>query len=526
VRPHQKKLDDRSAPMVFIGYEPGAKAYRVYDPVAQRVHVSRDIIFDENRSWDWSVTMVDATARASEFIVECGVMEEHEPAASPSVSPSSAATSTPAVELAPVPVVEHSPGAFVSPPPSGSDNLDADHDEDVPLRYRTMDDILGPAIPCGPATRNLVQGVLMLQIGEEPHTFAEAHEEQAWRDAMAEEIKSIEDNNTWRLVTLLPSHRPIGLKWVYKVKKGPEGEIEKHKAHLITKGYVQQPGHDFDEVFVPVARIESVRMLLALAAEEGWSVHHMDVKSAFLNGELQEEVYVTQPPGFVVRGQEGKVLRLDKALYGLHQAPRAWNTKLDTMLQQLGFKHSDCEHGVYVRGKGSARLLVGVYVDDLIITGNDVDEIVKFKLQMQASFKMSDLGLLSFYLGIEVQQGSSGISLSQTTYARRILDKAGMANCNACTTPMEPRCKMSKQSVAPPTLAMEYRSLVGSLRYLVHTRPDIAFTVGYVSRFMEKPTTEHLAAVKRILRYIARTIDYGCHYKAGGGLKLIGYSGT
>jgi hypothetical protein len=156
VRPHQKKLDDRSAPMVFIGYEPGAKANRVYDPVVQRVHVSCDIIFDENRSWDWSATMVAPTARASEFIMECGVMEEHEPTASPSASPASATTSTPAVEPAPVLVVEHSPSAFMSPPPSDSDNLDADHDEDVPLRYRTMDGILGAVIPRGPALRNLV----------------------------------------------------------------------------------------------------------------------------------------------------------------------------------------------------------------------------------------------------------------------------------------------------------------------------------------------------------------------------------
>jgi hypothetical protein len=250
----------------------------------------------------------------------------------------------------------------------------------------------------------------------------------------------------------------------------------------------------------------------------------MDVKSAFLNEELQEEVYVSQPPGFVVRGQEGKVLCLIKALYGLCQAPRAWNTKLDSTLQRLGFKHSDCEHAVYARGKGTTRLLIGVYVDDLIITGNDVNEIAKFKLQMQASFKMNDLGLLSFYLGIEVQQGSNDISLSQMTYARRILKKAGMASCNSCATPMETQCKMSKQSVAPTTPATEYRSLVGSLRYLVHTRPDIAFTVGYVSRFTEKPTTEHLAAVKHILRYVAGTIDYGCHYKPGGGLKLVGYS--
>jgi hypothetical protein len=235
-------------------------------------------------------------------------------------------------------------------------------------------------------------------------------------------------------------------------------------------------------------------------------------------------VYVSQPPGFVVRGQEGKVLCLIKALYGLRQAPRAWNTKLDSTLQRLGFKHSDCEHAVYARGKGTTRLLIGVYVDDLIITGNDVNKIAKFKLQMQASFKMNDLGLLSFYLGIEVQQGSNGISLSQTTYARRILKKVGMASCNSCATPMETQCKMSKQSAAPTTPATEYRSLVGSLRYLVHTRPDIAFAVGYVSRFTEKPTTEHLAAVKHILRYVAGTIDYGCHYKPGGGLKLVGYS--
>ncbi|KAF0888371.1 hypothetical protein E2562_014193 [Oryza meyeriana var. granulata] len=151
-------------------------------------------------------------------------------------------------------------------------------------------------------------------------------------------------NQTWRLVPLPPGHRPIGLKWVYKVKKNAAGEVIKHKARLVAKGYVQQPGMDFDEVFAPVARIESVRLLLALAAQEGWSVHHMDVKSAFLNGELIEEVYVRQPPGFTVAGHEDKVLRLDKALYGLRQAPRAWNAKLDETLVALGFSHSASEH--------------------------------------------------------------------------------------------------------------------------------------------------------------------------------------
>ncbi|KAF0905494.1 hypothetical protein E2562_004459 [Oryza meyeriana var. granulata] len=151
-------------------------------------------------------------------------------------------------------------------------------------------------------------------------------------------------NQTWRLVPLPPGHRPIGLKWVYKVKKNAAGEVIKHKARLVAKGYVQQPGVDFDEVFAPVARIESVRLLLALAAQEGWSVHHMDVKSAFLNGELIEEVYVRQPPGFTVAGHEDKVLRLDKALYGLRQAPRAWNAKLDETLLDEAFSLQPTVH--------------------------------------------------------------------------------------------------------------------------------------------------------------------------------------
>jgi hypothetical protein len=155
---------------------------------------------------------------------------------------------------------------------------------------------------------------------------------------MREEIEAVERNNTWELVDLPHGHQPIGLKWVYKLKKNEAGEVIKHKARLVARGFVQQAGIDFDEVFAPVARMESIRLLLALAAQEGWPIHHMDVKSAFLNGELKEEVYVKQPPGFVVTGEEGKVLRLRKALYGLRQAPRAWNAKLDSTLKEMGFK--------------------------------------------------------------------------------------------------------------------------------------------------------------------------------------------
>jgi hypothetical protein len=252
-----------------------------------------------------------------------------------------------------------------------------------------------------------------------------------------------------------------------------------------------------------------VRLLVAVAAHQGWQLHHLDVKSTFLNGDLQEEVYIGQPLGFAQAAGEHKVFKLHKALYDLRQAPRAWNKKLDDTLKQLGFTSSPSEHAMYTRGHGRSRLLLGVYVDDLIVTGADADEIKRFKLEMMKQFCMSDLGLLHFYLGIEVSQGKDGITLAQSSYAGKLLERAGMEGCNPAPVPMEPRTKLSKDSKHPPTDGMFYRSIVGCLRYLVHTRPDISFAVGYVSRFMESPTTEHLAAVKHLLRYIAGTRSFG-----------------
>ncbi|CAM8999306.1 unnamed protein product [Rhodiola kirilowii] len=196
--------------------------------------------------------------------------------------------------------------------------------------------------------------------------------------------------------------------------------------------------------------METVRLLIALAAHEGWRLHHLDVKSAFLNGDLGEEVYVSQPPGFIVKGSEHKVLKLHKALYGLRQAPRAWNIKLDNTLLSLGFTKSPLEHAVYKKGRGASFLLVGVYVDDLVITGACEEESVKFKRQMTETFKMNDLGLLSYYLGIAVHQTPGTISICQGAYAKKILEGCGMGDCNPTQAPMEARTKLSKKSSSPP----------------------------------------------------------------------------
>jgi hypothetical protein len=285
----------------------------------------------------------------------------------------------------PTPNQERNHVEFATPSSEAEEGLDAEHDDDVPLRFRTIDNLYGPSTPVGLVRRNLAGEPLLTSAGKTA-TFDQAKEHECWRLAMLDEMTSIESNGTWELVDAPPGVRPIGLKWVFKTKRDATGIVTKHKARLVAKGYVQRQGIDFDEVFAPVARLESVWLLLALAASEGWAVHHMDVKSAFLNRELREEVFIAQPPGFVVAGKEQKVLRLIKALYGLRQAPRAWYAKLDASLALLGFQRSASEHAVYVRGTSARRLIVGVYIDDLVITGGNAAELSQFKEQMKSTF--------------------------------------------------------------------------------------------------------------------------------------------
>ncbi|KAK3147062.1 hypothetical protein QOZ80_3BG0277590 [Eleusine coracana subsp. coracana] len=506
------KLDDRSTPMVFVGYEAGTKAFRFYNPVSRRVHVSCDAVFEEERSWDWgadkgagpdddiepfqiehsAATPVDQEGFTSTPLDTTPRASSAPAPATSSETPGRTGTALPAPAARTPSPTPQATIEFTSPPERELD-LDDDHDDDAPLRFRALDNVLGSTSPPQYADRREAPASLMVAIeDDEPATAEEAKRVKEWRDTMIEEMASIEHNQTWSLVTLPAGQRAIGLKWVFKIKKDEHGNVTKHKVRLVAKGYVQRQGIDYEEVFAPVARMESVRVLLAVAAHRSWSVHHMDVKSAFLNGDLVEEVYVQQPPGFIAAGHE---------------------------------RASECEHGLYTRGDDDKRLVVGIYVDDLIITRGSTKVISAFKGEMKTLFRMSDLGVLSYYLGIEVRQGRHGIELRQTAYAKKILEKAGMGTCNPCATPMEVRLKLSKQSSSPAVDATEYRSLIGSLRYLMNTRPDMAFAVGYLSRFMEDPRQEHMAAIKHLLRYVAGTIDYGLSYSGGDiELQLVGYS--
>lgn len=245
------------------------------------------------------------------------------------------------------------------------------------------------------------------------------------------------------------------------------------------------------------------------------------MKSAFLNGELLEEVYVKQPERYVRIGEEHKVYRLLKALYDLRQAPRASYIKIIKCLEKLGFAKCPFEHVVYIKKEENETMIVEVYVDDLLITGTSVLNIINFKRQMANELDMSDLGKLTYYLGMEVIQEDGFLKLRQTTYAKKILEKFGMSGYNPVKYPMDPKIQIHKDEGGRLVDATQFKSIIGGLRYLVHTCPDIAYSVGLISRFMEKPTTLHQNATKRILRYVQGTLNYGLVYMKGWGDYLL-----
>nr|GEY63172.1 hypothetical protein [Tanacetum cinerariifolium] len=445
LRGHQHKLDSRSEMLVHLGTETGSKAYCLLDPVSRRIRVSRDVRFDEGKLWKWGETTKFKEIPRSTFTIEGYSQEDTilEDENDPTDEPLESFEGINDKEFQPTPQTHihgdeglstptQSPVTYVGSTSPASSTTGGG----APKRYRLLTDI-----------------------------YEECDELLFMQDV---ELDAIEKNQTWSLVDLPIGRKPIGLKWVYKLKQDPSGNILKHKARLVAKGYVQKPGVDFDEVFAPVARIETIRILLAFVSSHGWRVHHLDVKSAFLNGWLEEEVYVTQPEGYVKANHPEKVYKLSKVLYGLRQAPRAWNSRLDKMWA-----------GIWRSCYGDVKY---------------------FKEQMNKEFKISDMGLLSYYLGIEVTQHEDGITLKQSTYARNVLLKAGMADCNPSKSPMEHKEELTKDEGGVPVNATLFRSIIGGLRYLAHTRPDIVYAVRIVSRFMEKPTAKHMQAVKRILR--------------------------
>ncbi|GAU31266.1 hypothetical protein TSUD_153410 [Trifolium subterraneum] len=302
-----------------------------------------------------------------------------------------------------------------------------------------------------------------------------------------------------------PPGKAIGCKWVFRTKENLDGSIEKLKARLVAKGFHQKQGFDFNETFSPVIKPVTIRLILSLGISYKWPIRQLDINNAFLNGSLDEEVYMVQPQGFESTDAT-LVCKLNKALYGLKQAPRQWFDKLTTTLIQFGFNASKCDPSLFIYSQKSQVVYLLVYVDDIIIIGSSPTLVQHLVDKLDAVFSLKQLGDLDYFLGIEVKHLKDGsLLLTQTKYIKDLLVKTNMFDCNPIATPMMSSCKLSKvgsDNVADATL---YRSVVGSLQYATITRPEISFAVNKVCQFMPTPLESHWAAVKRILRYLKGT---------------------
>ncbi len=363
----------------------------------------------------------------------------------------------------------------------------------------------------------------MLTDGGEPESYKEALQVEAsdkWKLAMDDEMDSLSSNRTWDLVPLPKGKRALHNKWVYRLKLEPDGS-ERFKARLVVKGFQQKEGIDFDEIFSPVVKMSTIRMVLSIVAAKDLHLEQLDIKTAFLHGDLEEEIYMKQPEGYVVKGKKDWVCRLQKSLYGLKQAPRQWYLKFDQFMLKNEFQRCNGDHCCYFKGLKSSYIILLLYVDDMLVASANMGEIVKLKKQLSQEFSMKDLGEAKKVLGMRISRDRKlkTLKLSQAEYIDKVLKRFNMDGAKAVSTPLGAHFKLSKQE-CPTTQDdrdemkyVPYSSAVGSLMYaMVCTRPDIAHAVGVVSRYMSDPGQEHWRAVKWILRYLKGTRDLGLCY--------------
>ncbi|XP_077221768.1 uncharacterized protein LOC143855510 [Tasmannia lanceolata] len=340
------------------------------------------------------------------------------------------------------------------------------------------------------------------------------------------EMGALHSNDTWDLVSLPPGACPVGCRWVFSIKYLPDSTVERLKARLVAKGYTQTFGVDYTETFSPVAKIPSVRALLSLAVNHGWPLHQLDVKNAFLHGDLTEEVYMEQPPGFVAQGETSSyVCRLRKSIYGLKQSLRAWFGRFSEAVMRFGLKQCAIDHSVFSYHSSAGCILLIVYVDDIIITWSNSHGIQRLKTFLQKEFSTKDLGQLRYFLGTEVARSSRGLFLSQGKYVLDLLNETGNLGVKPASAPMDPNVKL-----VPEGELLEdpgrYRRLVGKLIYLTVTRSDISYAVGVFSQYMSSPRTSHWAAVIQILKYLKGAPGKGLMFKRHGHMKVEGFSDT
>src|ERR1041384_5866103 len=441
------------------------------------------------------------------------------------------------------PVAPESPDAPETPDgPEVEANESEDSDVDSPQDHRPrlprvanevqVDKILADINVPGPLTHaranriaNFCGHFAFVSVSE-PSKVAEAFQEPEWIQAMQDELLQFKLNDVWELVKRPDPriHNVIGTKWIFRNKLDEDGQVIRNKAHLIAQGYTQVEGVDFGETFAPVARLESIRITLAFASHHNIKLYQMDVKSAFLNGNIEEEVYVAQPPGFEDSENPDMVYKLKKALYGLKQAPRAWYDTLRDFLISKGFKSGFLDPTLFTKYYDDALFICQIYVDDIIFGCTNKKYSGEFAFLMSEQYQMSMMGELKFFLGLQIRQQRNGTFISQEKYLKECLKKFGMQDCKGIKTPMPTNGQLGPDENGKDYDQKVYRSMIGSLLYICAYRPDIMLSVCMCAQFQAAPKESHHQAVKRILRYLAHTPSLGLWYPKGTQLDLVGYS--
>jgi transposase InsO family protein len=331
-------------------------------------------------------------------------------------------------------------------------------------------------------------------------------DKELWIAAMKEELESIEQNKTWELVNLPINRKPIGCKWVFKLKRDVKGKISKYKARLVAQGFSQMYGTDYDEVFAPVVRQSTFRILLSVAGKRKLKVKHYDVRTAFLNGELEEEIYIRQPPGFV---NGSKCYRLKKALYGLKQAARTWNKAIHKILREFGYIQSKHDKCLYMKGDGHNICYILIYVDDLVIASRNESEINKIAKYIGSNFGLNDLGEIRYFLGIEIEKDVDGnFLISQSNYIDKIVKMSGLADAKSSKTPLDPGYEKLKHEKYLKDSKI-YQQIIGQLLYIsTNTRPDISSSVSILSQKLSRPSETDYVEAKRIIKYLKGTRNF------------------
>ncbi|PKU78594.1 Retrovirus-related Pol polyprotein from transposon TNT 1-94 [Dendrobium catenatum] len=497
------KLSPRSQPCIFLGYSSHQKGYKYFNTSTNKIQISRHVTFNEHIFPYMSSTANHSSASeiTSQFISPLLTTPTSISHSLDQINPRPT-QSTCSVSVQPT---LDTTNTHIAAPPSCLPTSSRAHSH--PMQTRAKSGIHRP--------KQIFDLLATTSTQVTPTTYAQASKIPQWQSAMEEEFSALQRQGTWILVPPPDKDPVLGSKWTFKTKLLPNGKIDRYKARLVAQGFNQTLGVNYTETFSPVAKMPTIRLLLTVALHRQWSILQLDISNAFLHGDLRDTVYMRQPEGFTNKQHPHYVCQLQRSLYGLKQAPRQWFHKLTSLLLQFGFRFSRSDPSLLIFNLNNIQLYFLIYVDDILLTGNDPSKIQSLLKLLRSHFAVKQMADVSLFLGIQILKTSSGYMLNQRHYALKILQQAGLQDCSIAPTPITPSCYSPAPDDKPFADPHLYRKLAGSLQYLSITRPDIAFAANRICQYMHAPTDRHFQMLKRLLRYIKGSLNYGLPISPG-----------